>query len=387
MALQMTSFVMILPLFARRLADFGAGVEALGLSALAYNLAATVAAPLMGSLADRVGKRTIVLGSLAAYALAFMGFLLVRSPTPFILLRGLAGGLTAGLIPAVMGIVGDIAPEDRRAQHVGIVNGGASMGWIAGPVFGGLLFDRWGYVVPFAASVVIALLTLALAYDVVPGSRPVDKPAPRPKPRLARPSLRSFAAPWSAHWPSFAALLTIALGVMFAWAFIEPPLMFYAYDDLSWTSSQLGLVMSVFGLATAVGEFALGRLSDRWGRRPILALGLLLFSAQFAGLAWSSSAVWIVVSFLLAGMGNALFDPALNAAFLELAPPEHRSGVMGMKSTAGSLGSLLGPGLVVLLTPQLAPRQVFLAALLLSLALVALAGLCVRARSEQLSKV
>jgi MFS family permease len=68
---------------------------------------------------------------------------------------------------------------------------------------------------------------------------------------------------------------------------MEPQLMFYAYDDLRWTSSQLGSVMSVYGLATAIGEFALGRSSDRWGRRPILILGLVLFSAQFAGLAWS----------------------------------------------------------------------------------------------------
>ena len=59
MALQMTSFVMILPLFARRLSDFGAGVDALGLSALAYALAATFAAPFLGSLADTIGRRPL----------------------------------------------------------------------------------------------------------------------------------------------------------------------------------------------------------------------------------------------------------------------------------------------------------------------------------------
>ena len=117
MALQMTSFVMILPLFARRLSDFGAGVDALGLSALAYALAATLAAPFLGSLADRIGRRPLVLGSLAIYTLAFTGFLLAGSAEVFVLVRGLAGGFTAGLIPAVMGIVADIAPVDRRARR------------------------------------------------------------------------------------------------------------------------------------------------------------------------------------------------------------------------------------------------------------------------------
>jgi len=158
MALQMTSFVMILPLFARRLSDFGAEVDALGRSALAYALAATLAAPFLGSLADRIGRRPLVLGSLAIYAVAFTGFLVAGSAEVFVIVRGLAGGFTAGLIPAVMGIVADIAPVDRRARYVGVVNGGASLGWVIGPLIGGALYDRWGYVVPFGMSVGIAAL-------------------------------------------------------------------------------------------------------------------------------------------------------------------------------------------------------------------------------------
>jgi MFS family permease len=89
--------------------------------------------------------------------------------------------------------------------------------------------------------------------------------------------------------------------VVFAWGFIEPQLMFYAYDELKWTTAQLGLSMSIFGAAAMFGEFALGRLSDRWGRKPVLLLGLVLFSAQFLGLAVSDQFLWIVGSFILAG--------------------------------------------------------------------------------------
>src|SRR4030067_2811716 len=74
MALQMTSLVMILPLFARRLSDFGAGVDALGLSALAYALAATIAAPFLGSLADRIGRGPGGGGFLALFAAGVGGF-------------------------------------------------------------------------------------------------------------------------------------------------------------------------------------------------------------------------------------------------------------------------------------------------------------------------
>jgi len=55
---------------------------------------------------------------------------------------------------------------------------------------------------------------------------------------------------------------------MFAWAFIEPRFMFYAYDDLGWSSSMLGLVMSTYGISMMLGEFSLSHLSDQWGRKP-----------------------------------------------------------------------------------------------------------------------
>src|SRR5574341_330477 len=167
MALQMTGFVMILPLFARRFESFGAGVEALGVSALAYALTSTIAAPFMGMLADRFGRRPIILLSLVAYALAFSGYLFATSVWWFIVLLGLAGALTAGLVPAMTSIVGDLAAENRRAQWIGIVNGGASLGWILGPLFGGMLYDRFGYIVPFAISIAMELLALLLAAFLV----------------------------------------------------------------------------------------------------------------------------------------------------------------------------------------------------------------------------
>src|SRR5512136_1301663 len=89
MALQMTSFVMILPLFARRFSELGAGVEILGISAMAYALTSTLAAPFMGALADRFGRKPLVLVSLAVYAAAFCGYLFAQSAGVMIVLRRL----------------------------------------------------------------------------------------------------------------------------------------------------------------------------------------------------------------------------------------------------------------------------------------------------------
>ena len=358
MALQMTSFVLIQPLFARRFSQLGTGVQALGESAMAYALAATLAAPFMGALADRFGRRRIVLVSLGVYILAFTGYLLAPSASWLILLRGLAGAFTAGLVPAVTGIVADIAPVDRRAQWIGIVNGGASVGWIVGPILGGTLYDHWGYVPALGVSIFLAAVTFGVACAAVPETH---KPAslPREKPAIDL-SLRGFRQSLPHSLSAFSLLLWIYFAVMFVWAFIEPRMQFYAYDDLGWSSSRLGLAMSVYGVSLTLGEFGLGRLSDRIGRKPVILLGLALYSIQYLGLAVFRDYMLIAATFLLSGLGNALFDPAISASILDLAPAGHQARLLGIKSTAGSLGNILGPGLVVLFTSWIAARGIFL---------------------------
>ncbi len=168
---------------------------------------------------------------------------------------------------------------------------------------------------------------------------------------------------------------------MFAWAFIEPRFMFYAYDDLGWSSSMLGMVMSTYGISMTLGEFGLSRLSDRLGRKPVVILGLALFAAQFIGLAFSRDYILIALAFVIAGLGNALYDPALSAWILDIAPANHQGRILGIKSTAGSLGNILGPALVVLFTPIMQARAIFLAAMG-SVILVMLVSLVVKMRQN-----
>jgi MFS family permease len=367
MALQMTSFVIIVPLFARRFSELGSGVETLGISAVAYALTSTMAAPFMGALADRFGRRRLVLLSLIVYTLAFSGYLLARSAAAIIVIRGLAGAFTAGLVPAVIGITADLTPRERRGQLIGVVNGGASVGWIVGPILGGVLYDHWGYSVALMVSIGIAMATFLIAFFMVPETRPnpADYKVIKGKQyRLGnvKSAGRSIQNTLPSPVSTFVFLLWISFAVMFAWAFIEPRFMFYAYDDLHWTSSVLGLAMSTYGIAMALGEFGLSHLSDRLGRKPVILLGLILFLAQFIGLAFFRDSILIAVTFVIAGLGNALYDPALSASILDIAPTEHQVRALGIKSTAGSLGSILGPALVVLFSASVDVRGIFLMA-------------------------
>lgn len=390
-ALQMTSYGMIFPLFARKIGDFGDGVEVLATSVMAYSLAGVVAAPFMGSLADRFGRRPLLLVSFAVFTAAFTGYYLAATSLAFIAIRGLAGALTAGLGPATMGIIADIAPENERARWIGIVSGGTSAGFIIGPVVGGLLYDKWGYGPPFMASIGMALLTFLIAFFIIPETHTREerrrdalrqKRAVRVAPE--KPATGSFRASLPHPLLAFSILLFINLSMIFAWFFIDPQLPFYVFDELGWSTAQFGAAISFYGWATLIGNLTLGQSSDWLGRKPILIIGLILHSAQYVGLMFTDIYWMIIAAFIIAGLGEALLNPALNAAYLDITPEEHRSRAMGIKGAIGSLGSLLAPALVMVVIRFVPPQSVFLisAALILSTALLVFIALRLPSRAD-----
>ena len=390
-ALQMTSYGMIFPLFARKIGDFGDSVAVLATSVMVYSVAAVIAAPFMGTLADRFGRRPLILGSFAVFAAAFTGYYLAANSVVFIAVRGLAGALTVGLGPATIGLVADIAPHDERARWIGVIGGGTSAGFIIGPVVGGLLYDTWGYGPPFAASIGIALLTLAVAFLAIPETHTLERrrrAALRQKRAERLASESGAAVSFMASLPhpllAFGTLLFVNLSMVFAWFFIDPQLPFYVFDDLGWSTTQFGAVISCYGWATLIGSLTLSRSSDRFGRRPIIVVGLILHAAQYFGLMFTSVFWLLIVAFIVAGVGEALVNPALSAAYLDITPEEHRSRAMGIKTAVGSLGSLLAPALVAVLVGSVSPEGVFSisAALILLTALVVFVALRIPTRAE-----
>jgi MFS family permease len=391
MALQMIGFGMIFPLFARKIGDLGGGVEVLATSLMAYSLAGMIAAPIMGSLADRFGRRPLLIGSLVIFAMAFSGYYLVTTSLMFIIIRGLAGALTAGFWPAIMGIVADIAPENERARWIGIISGGASAGWIVGPLVGGWLFDQWGYDIPFMVAIGMNLIAFLIAVFCIPESYTKEerrRDSLRQKRFARRVPETSAAVSFRASLPhplhAFGILLLVNLSMIFAWFFIEPHLPFYVFDELGWSTAQFGALISFYGWASLIGSLTLSQSSDRFGRKPVLIIGLILHAAQYAGLMLSNVYGVIALAFILAGLGEALVNPALNASFLDITPEEHRARVMGIKSAVGSFGSLTAPALVMLAIRFVPPQSVFAisTALILFTALVVLVALRLPSRAE-----
>jgi MFS family permease len=362
-ALMMTGYGLVMPVFARRLSEFGDGVEELGLMTMSFALAQMIGAPLMGSLADSRGRRPIILLGLTTVTFQYIGYLLAPSTIYFILIRGIAGFLSAGLFPAAMGVVADLVPENQRARWAGIIMGSYAVGMIFGPVIGGVLYDGFGYAAPFVLSAVVAFLALIAAFIMIPETRTSEI-------RLSESLRIRHAKPQQVQRPSiwealphplyiFGTLLLIDFINSFSFAFVEPQMIFYFYDVLNWSTTQFGIVVGIYGLASVIGQIGLGQLSDKWGRKPLILLGMIPNIFFFSSLAVLKDYYLMMIGAVFAGLGNALISPAANAFYLDITAEEHRSRIIGIKGSFLSLGGVLGPLAVVAVAGVMASQYVF----------------------------
>jgi DHA1 family multidrug resistance protein-like MFS transporter len=371
LGLLMTGYAVTMPVFGRHLVDSGSGVGDLSMLAAAYALGGIVAAPFMGMLADRIGRRPLVLGSLLSFVLTNLAYLLADSIGMLVAISVLEGALSAGLFPAALGIVADIASPDNRSRWVGYVTGGATVGWVLGPLVGGLLYDAWGFAAPFLLSAGLGLLAFAGAALMVPETRPrASRRGPASLEQTADQELskaESLRATLPHSPTAFGMLLLISFVMYFAWTFFEPQLLFYVFGDLGWTTSQFGLASGGYGLASVLGQIALGRTGDRFGRKPTILIGLLLFAVQFGGLIVTDYLGVALLSFVIGGLGEGLVTPALTAFLMDISEERHKARVMGMNSSAASLGGAVGPLMATLVAARVAPQSAFTATLVVVL--------------------
>ncbi len=359
--LQMLGGSILFTVFARKIATFGEGVAVFGLSATVFSITALLAAPQMGKLADRWGRRPVLMIGLAAPVLTRIGLLLAPTEEIFIGIRAVSGALTAGLIPASLSIIADIVPPEQRGRWIGFVNGGSTIGFALGPPLGGWFFDLWGLSVPFYAAALASFCALLIPLFLIPETLPQSPRQPSPDPTGPVQELPKVKISDAIPRPygRFLILIALTFCAVVAWRFIEPQFHFFIYDTLGWTSALFGACISGYSILSTLARIGLGQLSDRFGRKPILMIGLVVHTAQYVALLTTTSFQWIALGVAGSGLGEGLFMPALNALYLDVVPQEYSARILGLREATFSLAGLIGPALAVIAADAIPPSGIF----------------------------
>lgn len=306
-------------------------------------LVAAFVSPLWGVLADRVGRKAMVLRCSIATALVYGLIVLCHNEWQLLGVQALAG-LFGGFTAAAMTLVGTQAPEAQLGFALGWMATGQLVGGLVGPLVGGLLADRFHdyHIVFFVTALCSASASILLAAFVREHFVPVQHP-----PGERAPSLLHQAAE-IARQPGLPALfIGLMLGQMAVWGanpFI-PLVVRGMIGDAPWLATASGLSLAVAGIAGMLASPWLGRAGDRFGPRRVLALAL----AGAAAFTIPQAFVHDLTSFMILRFCVGLFlggiVPQINVMIGRSFSRERRGRAYGLTSSATFIGLFAGPTL------------------------------------------
>jgi DHA1 family tetracycline resistance protein-like MFS transporter len=308
-----------------------------GLLVASWSVAQFFAAPVIGMLSDRFGRRPVIL--ISVFGLAADLMVMALAPSVGWLLAGrVLCGLTAGAQAAAMAYVADITPLEGRAKSYGWLNAAAWSGMILGPALGGVL----GAVdprAPFWAAAAVALANGLYGLAVLPESLPKDRRGPldwrqgNPLGSLAllasRKGLLAFAGAMTLLWLAVQAINSVFV--------------LYTAHRYGWTALALGGFLSWVAVANiGIQSWLAAKVADRFGpRRTVLGgLSVQAFGFLAVGLAPTSALFWIAN--LPITLGNVA-GPSLQAMMSGKVDPTEQGRLQGAMSAIISLTGLVGP--------------------------------------------
>ena len=365
----------VMPDLIRELTGLPLGTAALwgGYLSFVYALMQFVFGPTLGNLSDRFGRRPVLLVSLCALAVNYlvMGF----APTLWLLFAGRAlAGIAGATYSTANAFMADISPPDRRAQNFGLIGAGFGVGFVAGPLIGGLTAEL-GTRAPFLVAAALAMVNLAYGALVLPET-------------LAPENRRRFD--WRRANPLGAAR-QIASMPLIAWFFLAMFLFnlahhsypavwsFYTKEAFAWTNAEIGLSLAIVGVSFAVTQGWLIRVViPRTGEAPTACWGFVLSIAGLVGFGLATEGWMVYVIIPFTGLG-ALITPAMTALMSRRVPADAQGELQGALSGVLGVALIVSPVLMTQIfghftsvaAPVYLPGAPFLAAaMLMALALV-----------------
>ncbi|MFP3547064.1 Tet(A)/Tet(B)/Tet(C) family tetracycline efflux MFS transporter [Rhizobium sp. SIMBA_035] len=341
-----------LPIFPRLLRDVGHTDDLgwrFGAFLALYALMQFLFSPVLGSLSDRFGRKPVLLVSLAGAAIDYV--FMALAPALWMLFLGRAiAGLTGASNAVAAACVTDVTEEHERARRFAQLSACFGVGFIAGPAIGGIL-GEYSVRLPFIAAAVLNGLNFAVAIFLLPETRK------RGEGEKGQP-LSPFA-----HFKwlfSFKPLLTL-MAAYFLLAFIGEVggtvWVLYGQDKFAWSAMMVGISLAAFGFFHAVVQaFVAGPVSERWGERRAVLIGVIADSIAYVTIAFLSEG-WMVFFlmplFCLGGIGA----PALQSLVTANVDAEAQGRVQGLLASMVSLASIAGS--LAISTIYFASRDIF----------------------------
>ena len=362
--IDLVGFGIVLPLLPIYSDTFGASGLMVGIIMASFSAMQFLFAPVWGRLSDRIGRRPVLLVSTAGAAVSYAVFgygstLAGTTALTVLLLSRIVAGICGANITVAQAYIADITPPDQRSKKMGLIGMAFGLGFIFGPIIGGLAAKHLGASGPgyVAASFCAANFFLALARlqeSRQPGSAPASQ-----RPRFAQ---------WThvLQQPTVGSLIVIFFLATFCFTCFETTLglMVGANFGLDLKSGKdAGTVTALFAFCGIVGAFVqggpVGKLVKKLGEPKLIVISLVFVAVSLApipfihgqgGLSWGvlmkpEGVPWLelLAALALLAIGSGLTRPPLFGMLSILTPEDEQGATLGVAQSAGSFARIVGP--------------------------------------------
>jgi len=337
------AFSLPFPYFPNYAMSLGASVASIGLFTSSFMLASALMGPKLGSLSDRTGRKKVILWGL--FGDVIFGAPTGLAPSWFwlLLIRVFNGAVTAAATLPAEALLVDEAPKGRRGEAAGFVLACGMIGRNLGPAVGGTI--------QFACSAVVSLMDsyripyfvdaalAGAAMFLVASKIKEDGNAANPSASEAMDE-RIEKIEISR---SLKVLFICAFANGIALGFILPLSVLFYQDKFGAEPVEIGFVISLLGFVGLAASWVAGRISDRMGRKPLIALGVV--SSRLSGIVIPFTSDLNQAAFFLAirSLGFNISNPAMQALRADVVPRKARGRLFGLYNTFFNAGDILGP--------------------------------------------
>lgn len=359
----------VLPFYAR---EFGASASLLGLLLTSYAATQFVFAPLWGRLSDRIGRRPVLLSTIAGTALSLLALGLAPS-LPWMFAARLFGGAFAANISVASAYIADVTDERERTRWMGMLGASFGVGFVLGPAIGGLLAP-YGYAVPLLAAAGLGFSNFIHAFVSLRESR-------APEARAASSAASPISRGRVLRDPLVRRLCAANLLFSMAVAQLETIFAFFMLDRFGYDARQVAWILVAMAvLMGGVQGGGMKALAARFPERTLVIVGCTLLAVSFAAAPAMPTIAWLLLALAVSAIGRAVVQPSLLGMTSIAAGVSERGAVMGAFQSSASLARVVGPLAAGLLYDAAVPGPfalasgLLLATILLSRALPARVG-------------
>jgi predicted MFS family arabinose efflux permease len=331
--IDLLGFGMVIPVMPRYAAELGAPTAWIGLLMTGYSAMQFVFAPIWGRLSDRLGRRPVLLVSIAMTAVGFTAYAMAPTFGWLLASRFFAGAATANLAIA-RAYVADVTTPETRAKGMGMIGASFGLGFILGPAIASWL-SHYSLAAPGFAAAGLSLANGVAAFFILP------EPEVR-RPASGRPRFTALVD--ELRRPGIRGLLITNLVAILAFSALEATFSLFASDVHQLDQEHVGFVFAYIGaLAVVVQGGLIGPLTRRFGEQRLLVTGLALQAVTFVALPFAASTAGMLAVLAPMSVGTGLVNPSLAALLSRMAKREDQGGTLGIGESASALGRIVGP--------------------------------------------